>query len=120
MQLLQASRVPVFNKLTVIVLSVSALLSRLSVDAKDKWKVLLEKGSAAYQVHFILAERAANIATFSYEAWFKEHVAGGEGIWIGDGFTDQYHMKPLDSAKRCTARLATASGTWCIAGRLFW
>ncbi|MEK8210802.1 type VII secretion protein EssC [Paenibacillus sp. FSL L8-0463] len=86
--------VPVFNKLTVIVLSVSALLSRLSVDAKDKWKVLLEKGSAAYQVHFILAERAANIATFSYEAWFKEHVAGGEGIWIGDGFTDQYHMKP--------------------------
>lgn len=85
---------PVFSKLTVIVLSVSALLSRLSTDAKDKWKVLLEKGNSAYQVHFVLAERAANISAFSYEVWFKEQVAAGEGIWIGDGFTDQYHIKP--------------------------
>lgn len=85
---------PVFSKLTVIVLSVSALMSRLSADARDKWKVLLEKGNSAYQVHFIMAERTANIAAFSYETWFKEHVAAGEGIWIGDGFTDQYQMKP--------------------------
>ncbi|WP_307589601.1 type VII secretion protein EssC [Paenibacillus wynnii] len=85
--------VPAFEKLTVIVLSVSALMSKLSEDAKNKWKVLLDKGDTAYQVHFVLAERAAYIATISYEAWYKEHVAAGEGIWIGDGFTDQYQLK---------------------------
>ena len=78
----------------VIVLGLAKLLGRLSDDGKDKCKVMLEKGEAAYKIHFVIADSAAGLSAFQYDAWFKKSVAGADGVWIGDGFTEQYVLKP--------------------------
>ena len=40
----------------------------------------------------VLVETPAQLAAHQYEAWFKRHVSG-DGLWIGDGVTDQNILK---------------------------
>ncbi|MCY9692060.1 type VII secretion protein EssC [Paenibacillus alginolyticus] len=89
----QGKSLPEFEKLTCMIQSFSGLSSQISEDAKDKLKVLLEKGNAAYNVHFIVNDSAAFISSISYENWFKENVSLNEGIWIGNGIAEQYQFK---------------------------
>ncbi|WP_010496613.1 type VII secretion protein EssC [Paenibacillus elgii] len=84
---------PAFAKQTWIVRSLTSLNSRISEDSKDKLRVLLEKGEAAYQVNFIICERVSSISSISYEPWYKAKVVLNEGIWLGNGIADQYQLK---------------------------
>ena len=42
----------------------------------------------------MIAEQANAVSAVSYESWYKQNVSQTEGIWIGDGFSDQFYMKP--------------------------
>ncbi|GFN30948.1 type VII secretion protein EssC [Paenibacillus xylaniclasticus] len=85
---------PVFDGITYIIYSMSALMSRLSDDAKDKLQVLLEKGEAVYQVSFVLFDSVSSFQSIAYDSWVKAKVSFSDGIWIGDGIGEQYQMKP--------------------------
>ncbi|MCR8643643.1 type VII secretion protein EssC [Paenibacillus sp. N1-5-1-14] len=84
---------PTFERLTCIIHSFSSLFSSLSDDSKDKLKVLLEKGEVMYQVNFILCERVSSLSSISFENWFKAKVSLNDGIWLGNGISDQYQLK---------------------------
>ncbi|GKU77583.1 type VII secretion protein EssC [Paenibacillus sp. L3-i20] len=84
---------PEFQKITCIIHSLSSLMSKVSDDSKDKLKILLEKGSLAYNVNFIISDAVSAISAFTYEEWFKAHVSTNDGIWIGNNFSDQYQLK---------------------------
>lgn len=84
---------PEYEKLVCIINSYSSISTFISDDSKDKLKVLLEKGEPAFQVSFIVIETASGISGFTYEPWFKKHVSAYDGIWVGNGFTDQYQLK---------------------------
>lgn len=84
---------PVFDRVTVIVYGVAELFEGLSESANEKLSALLEKGESAYQVHFILFESASRLSPYAYENWFKKHVSLSDGIWIGNGISDQYQLK---------------------------
>ena len=83
------------------------LLEQLPADEKDKLCTLLEKGEAIYKLHFVLAETVSGYNTLSYDAWYKRHLTGSEGIWVGDGFADQYFLK----ANKLTSELYDEIGT---------
>ncbi|PZD94583.1 type VII secretion protein EssC [Paenibacillus sambharensis] len=84
---------PVFDKQTCLIVSLSGLLMRISADAQDKLKVLLERGERAYNVQFIICDSAPQISAVAYEAWYKNKVSLDQGIWLGNGITDQYQFK---------------------------
>lgn len=42
----------------------------------------------------MLIETVSGYSSVSYDSWYKRHITGGDGIWIGDGVTDQYVLKP--------------------------
>ncbi|MCA1030230.1 type VII secretion protein EssC [Bacillus timonensis] len=85
--------VPEFEKRTYIISSFSALQSKITEDSKDKLKLLLEKGERSYQVTFIICESASFLPSLAFEAWFKKHVSLKDGIWIGNGISNQYQFK---------------------------
>lgn len=89
----QGKQPPQFEPITYIIESFHSLLSVISEDSKGKLFLLLEKGSADYQVQFIIADRISDFSTHSFEPWFKEHVSLSDGIWVGNGITDQYQLK---------------------------
>jgi DNA segregation ATPase FtsK/SpoIIIE, S-DNA-T family len=84
---------PCFEKQIYIITSLSALQIRLSADPKDKLKILLEKGDRTYNVHFFICDSASYLSTVSFEPWFKTHLSMKDGIWIGNGITNQYQFK---------------------------
>ncbi|WML60550.1 type VII secretion protein EssC [Neobacillus sp. PS2-9] len=84
---------PCFEKQIYIITSLSALQIRLSADSKDKLKILLEKGDRTYNVHFFICESVSYLSTVSFEPWFKTHLSMKDGIWIGNGITNQYQFK---------------------------
>ena len=82
-----------FEERVYVLYGVKKLFDRLSEDGKDKLAVLLEKAESVYKLHFILVDSVAQMSAFSYDAWFKRQIPGGDGLWIGDGVTEQYLMK---------------------------
>jgi S-DNA-T family DNA segregation ATPase FtsK/SpoIIIE len=85
---------PVFKQTICIINSLASLMSLSSGDSKDKIKNFLEKGSEIYNVNFILFESVNNISSMTFENWYKTKVSLNNGIWLGDGFTEQYQLKP--------------------------
>lgn len=68
----------------------------LSVDIKEKLRVLLEKNEVEYMVHFIISEEAGNMNIRTVEPWFKKHCEKGNGIFVGSGITNQYVLRIND------------------------
>jgi DNA segregation ATPase FtsK/SpoIIIE, S-DNA-T family len=84
---------PHFDKQIFLFASLSSLQIRLSDDSKDKLKLLLEKGESAYNVYFFICDSASYLSTVNFEPWFRNHVSLKEGIWIGNGISNQYQFK---------------------------
>lgn len=77
----------------LIIVGPNRLMQQITEDSRDKLNVLLEKGEATYKIHMVIAETAGQFNPLSFETWYKKHVPGSEGIWIGDGLADQYVLK---------------------------
>jgi S-DNA-T family DNA segregation ATPase FtsK/SpoIIIE len=56
-------------------------------------QLAMAKCESAYNVHFIVAESAANLTQFTVESWYKTHITGNAGIWVGSGISSQYRLK---------------------------
>lgn len=67
--------------------------NQLSEDAKEKMGLLIEKAETFYKIHFVLVDNQGVQSALKYEAWYKRHVTGKDGIWMGDSIADQYILK---------------------------
>lgn len=76
-----------------VIYGIRNLFERLSADGKEKLQLLIEKAESVYKLRFILIDSLAELNAYTYAAWFKRHLAGADGLWIGDGVADQYLMK---------------------------
>ena len=82
-----------FDKITCIINSLSGLMGKISEDSKDKFRVFMEKGDITYNINFIISESVSKISSVAYENWFKTKISLSDGIWIGNGISDQYQLK---------------------------
>lgn len=82
-----------FPRNVYIITSMKYLLEQLTDDGKDKLRVLLEKGEKSYRVNIIILEEVSQVVTYSSTAWYRKHVNGSTGVWLGNGFSNQYVLK---------------------------
>ncbi len=82
-----------FEQKLVIINSITALLSLVTEERKEKMQLILERGESRFNISIIIAEAVKNLSAVSFEKWYKKHVTQKDGYWIGDGFTDQYQLK---------------------------
>ncbi|MDR0513663.1 MAG: type VII secretion protein EssC [Coriobacteriaceae bacterium] len=73
------------------------------VDGIDKGLLLLfgqfvTEGTYKRLAGMIVCGEPARFSSFSYESWFRELVASGNGIWFGPGFDSQQLLKSSYSA----------------------
>lgn len=83
----------IFEPTIYLIQDYSDVFEELSLDMKDKLKVLLEKNEVEYNVSFIIIEESGDLNIRSVEAWYKKHCAKANGIWVGSGIADQYVIK---------------------------
>lgn len=82
-----------FEHLFVVINSLTMLKTALSDEGKEKLSLILEKGTKEYNITFVIAEQVKNITSVSFEKWYKANVSVIDGLWIGNGITEQYQMK---------------------------
>ena len=82
-----------FDDRIYIILGYKRFYEKLSADSKDKLNVLLEKAEEIYKIHFVIFDTASQLMSQNYNTWYKKHISGSDGIWVGDGFADQYTIK---------------------------
>lgn len=113
-KLAQGEALPKFEPLFVIIQSMSLLktiLERYQVsddsvkEADDdtpltRLQLAMAKCDKAYRVHFVVAESLNLLTPFTAESWYKEHINGNNGLWVGSGINTQYRLtvykKPQD------------------------
>lgn len=82
-----------FEEKVYMIIGLKRFVEQLTDDGKEKLSILLAKAESFYKLHFVIAEAVSSMSSFSYEEWYKRHVNGSEGLWIGDGVADQYTLK---------------------------
>lgn len=83
---------PVFENITCIIHSFTELNAQLSDDGKDKLKVFLERVNGL-SVTIIFSEPIDKLSSYTYEPWFQKQVSLSDGVWIGNGISEQYTLK---------------------------
>ncbi|HBM98608.1 MAG TPA: type VII secretion protein EssC, partial [Ruminococcus sp.] len=82
-----------FAEKVYVIIGIKKLFEQLSADGKEKLSALIEKAETIYKIHFVIIDSLTQFNSYSYEAWFKRHITGADGLWIGDGVADQYMLK---------------------------
>lgn len=78
----------------IIIVGIKKFVQMLSPDTKDKFLTMIDKSDPCYKIHFIAIESYSQFKLLCNEdSRIKKKISGTEGIWIGDGFTDQYILK---------------------------
>ncbi len=97
---------PEYEPLLVIIQSMSLLKTMLEryknteiaeKEASDdtllnRLHLAIEKSRREYKVHFIIAESINSLTPLTVENWYKEHINGNNGIWVGGGISSQYRL----------------------------
>ena len=82
-----------FEEKVYMIIGLKRFVEQLTDDGKEKLFILLAKAESFYKLHFVIAESVSSMSSYSYEEWYKRHLNGSEGVWIGDGLADQYSLK---------------------------
>ncbi len=106
-----------FESIIVVINSLTGLKDALSEQGVEKLNLILEKGSITYGINIIIAEQAKNISSVSFEKWYKSNVSPSDGIWIGNGITEQYYMKAGKTTSEMHEEITSEFGYSLIKGK---
>ena len=76
-----------------VIFGMQRLTEQLSDENKERIRLSIEKSEAFYNLKFIVMDSSSGFSSFGYEAWYKRHLSGAEGLWIGDGVVDSSPFK---------------------------
>ena len=79
----------------LIIIGLSNMMQRLSSEGKRAFEELLDVTRETKIVNVLIFEGANGIKKYEMDSWFKNNVNSYEGIWVGNGFNEQYTLKAL-------------------------
>lgn len=106
-----------FEDVVVIINSLSSLKGVLSDEANEKLSLILEKGTSEYKITVIIADQSKAMSSVSFEKWYKTKVSPSDGIWVGNGITEQYQMKANKTTAEMHDDITAEFGFSLIRGR---
>lgn len=100
-----------FEQKVIIINSIAGLKNTLSDEGAEKLWLVLEKGQVKYNVTFIITEQARNLSgDITFAKWYKQHINGSDGIWVGNGITEQFHLKPSKNTEEMREEISADFG----------
>ena len=106
-----------FEHMVIVINSLSMLRNALSDQGKEKLALILEKGTTEYNINFVIADQSKNISSVSFEKWYKANVSPSDGLWIGNGITEQYQMKASKTTSEMHEDITSEYGYSLIKGK---
>jgi len=76
----------------------------------NRLQIAMAKCDNAYNVHFIVAESINSLTPFTVESWYKTHISGNNGIWVGSGISTQFRLTVNKKPQNFTADIEPEFG----------
>lgn len=99
-----------YERLVVLINSLSSLRDCLSEQGTEKLRLILEKGSREYQISIVFSDQVKALSSFSFEKWYTSHITQTDGIWIGNGISEQYQLKAAKTTAEMRADVEDGFG----------
>jgi len=77
-----------------VIVGIDKFISSLNDDNKSLFENIIEKAKENLKIHFMFVDTPNSLKKYEYEDWYKNSIDATNGLWIGDGFTEQYSIKP--------------------------
>ncbi len=98
------------KEIICIIVGLETFINGLKDDDKVLFKNIMKKAKTIMKVHFIFIDTAGSLKKCEYEDWYKETVDSTSGVWIGDGFAEQYVIKPTKLEQSYYEQIGTKFG----------
>ncbi len=93
------------HPLCILIMGLSKLKQQLSEDGKDKLRLILERASGKFGMSVWIMEDYQSARGYLAQSWFR-----GDGIWIGNGISDQICLKVIGRNPAFSKNLDFTSG----------
>lgn len=80
----------IYGQEYIVITGYQALCKSLTDERRVQLNVLMEKAELNYNVRFILCDNPRVLSGYTTQPWYTRHITGTEGLWVGDGITDQH------------------------------
>ena len=101
---------PAFEERFFLVPALAELLDALSDQNRDRFTAMLLKCDSSLQAGFIFADTADVAASWVHEPWLRAHSTGVDGIWVGDGFAEQFALQTAKMTSAMSAEIGSQFG----------
>ena len=106
----------VFSPVAYLLPALQELQGLLSEEGRLKLNDLLENGNSAYGISLIFSDSTFNLKNHALQEWYRRQCVGN-GIWIGDGVTEQYELRISNPSSVLYGELGNAFGVIIKNGR---
>jgi len=78
-----------------VILGIDSFVKNLDEGNKTVFNNVVNSTKVHGKIHFIFVDSANNLKKNEFEQWYKELVDSSCGLYLGDGFAEQYAIKPV-------------------------
>ena len=82
------------KNIVCIIVGLDKFVKGLEADDKKLFESIITKTKESNKIHFVFIDVPGNFKKCEYEMWFKDVADTSTGLWVGDGFAEQYAIKP--------------------------
>ena len=80
-------------------INITNLLSKLSEEDKKKLLTIMEESTKRGNIKFIIIDTVERLKNIIYEPWYKSNVDLAEGIWLGNGLSEQFTLRVNNNSR---------------------
>ena len=102
-----------------IITGIKSLLEKLMDEDKTKLTTMLEEAVKLKNIKFIIVDRIDDIKQLNYEDWFKQSIDLAEGIWIGNGISNQFTLKVTTASRILREEVQEGFGYIIVKGKAY-
>ena len=91
-------------------ININSMLGKLSSIEKTKLTTLIADCKNKNNIKCIIVDGIDAIKSINFEPWFKPNVDLAEGIWLGNGLSNQFTLKVTTNARILRAEVSPGFG----------
>lgn len=98
------------DKVIIMINGLDKFITKIGLENKKKFEDIILKAKDLETFIFIFGDIPNNIKKYEYENWYKNSVNNNQGIWLGNGITEQMILKTSISFKNNLKEIGNENG----------
>ena len=98
------------NNLFVMIIGINSLLGKLDSTEKTDFTNLIAEAKKDGNIKIIVVDTIEAIKNITFETWYKGNTDLAEGIWLGNGISNQFTLKVTTNARVLRAEVEPGFG----------